>query len=175
MDYFGGSKKACLLCESFLQALARPVTTRGRHGICYPAWGVPPSTSPGTAAALNKLDKMLVSRVKSHLADSARFGKHLVAPAVHQSTVASAYSDLDVVQGLHLHHQIEAAQSARKAEQKLRVMRNIQQGHKSQPLFLDPVLPESQQYASCVMCNHRPASLCNRCRSCYYCSKECQE
>lgn len=49
------------------------------------------------------------------------------------------------------------------------------QGHKSKPLSLDPELPDSQQYASCVMCNHRPANLCERCKSCYYCTKECQE
>ena len=124
LDYFGCSKKACLLCESFLQALARPVATRGRHGICYPAWGVPPSTSLGTVTALEELDKMLVSRVKSHLADSVRIDKRLVVPAVHQSTVASAYSDSEAVQGLH--RRAEAAESARKAEQKLREMRNIQ-------------------------------------------------
>jgi hypothetical protein len=124
LDYLGCSKKACLLCESFLEALARPVATRGRHGICYPAWGVPSSTSLGTMAALEALDKMLVSRVKSHLADSVRIDKRLIVPAVHQSTVASAYSNSEVVHGLH--RRAEAAESARKAEQKLREMRNIQ-------------------------------------------------
>lgn len=124
LDYFGCSKKACLLCESFLGALARPVATRGRHGICYPAWGVPPSTSLGTMTALEELDKMLVSRVKSHLVDSVRVDKRLIVPAVHQSTVASAYSDSEAVQGLH--RRAEAAESVRKAEQKLREMRNIQ-------------------------------------------------
>jgi hypothetical protein len=124
LAYFGCSKKACLLCESFLQALARPVGTRGRHGICYPAWGIPPSTSPGTAAALEKLDNMLVSRVKNHLADSARLDKRLVAPAMRQSTVGSAYSNSEVDQGLH--RQAEAAETARKAEERLRTMRYIQ-------------------------------------------------
>lgn len=33
LDYFGCSKKVCLLCESFLQALARPLATRGRHPV----------------------------------------------------------------------------------------------------------------------------------------------
>jgi hypothetical protein len=124
LDYFGCSKKACLLCESFLEALARPVAIRGRHGICYPAWGVPSSTSLGTMTALEALDKMLVSRVKSHLADSVRIDKRLIVPAVHQSTVASAYSDWEAVQGIY--RRAEATQSARKAEQKLREMRNIQ-------------------------------------------------
>jgi len=124
LDYFGCSKKICLLCESFLQAFARPIATRGRHGVCYPAWGIPPLASPETAAALEKLDKMLVSRVKSHLANSARFGQRLVAPAVHQSTVASVYTDAEVVRGLH--GRVETTESARRAEEKLRVLRSIQ-------------------------------------------------
>jgi len=123
LDYFGCSKKACLLCESFLQALARPVAMRGRHGICYAAWGLPPSSSLGTVAALKDLEKMLVSRIRSHLADSGRIDKRLVVPAVHQSTVTSAHSG-SVVQGLH--QGAMAAESTRQSELKLREIRNIQ-------------------------------------------------
>ncbi len=65
--YFGYSKKACLLCDSFLQSLPSPIATRGRHGICYPAWGVPPLRSVGAEAALKELEKMLVSRIKTDL------------------------------------------------------------------------------------------------------------
>jgi hypothetical protein len=65
--YFGCSKKACLLYDDFLQSLPNPIATRGRHGICYPAWGVPPSRSVGAEAALKELEKMLVSRIKTDL------------------------------------------------------------------------------------------------------------
>ncbi|KAK3369844.1 hypothetical protein B0H63DRAFT_514109 [Podospora didyma] len=117
-------KKACLLCKSFLEALARPVATRGRR-ICYPAWGVPPPTSPGTVTALEELGKMLVSRVKSHLADSVRIGKRLVVPAVHQSTILE------------------------KRPLKPTLNSSKRQGYKAKSLHLDPELPDAQQYASC--------------------------
>ncbi|KAI8623618.1 hypothetical protein F5Y19DRAFT_492466 [Xylariaceae sp. FL1651] len=154
LNYFGCSKKACLLCESFLQALPRPVATRGRHGICYAAWGVPPSRSIGTMAALKELEEMLISRTR-----------------MNQSTVASAYSD-SIVQDLL--QRAERAESAKQAETALRERRHIQQGHNSTTQALDPSLPESKQ-ASCVMCNKRPATLCKQCRSCNYCSRKCQE
>ena len=38
LSYFGCSKKSCLLCKTFLQALPSPIATRGSHRICYPAW-----------------------------------------------------------------------------------------------------------------------------------------
>ena len=35
LNYFGCSKKTCLLCETFLGALPSPIATRGRHGVCH--------------------------------------------------------------------------------------------------------------------------------------------
>ena len=67
LDYFGCSKKSCFLCEIFLQSLPSPVRTRGRHGNCYPAWGIPCPTSSETAVALDRLKDVLVSRIKGHL------------------------------------------------------------------------------------------------------------
>ncbi|RYP51167.1 hypothetical protein DL768_003435 [Monosporascus sp. mg162] len=123
LNYFGCSKKACLLCESFLQALPRPVATRGRHGICYAAWGVPPSRSTGTTAALKELEKMLIFRARSHVLNQKPINKKLIAPAVNQSTVASACSD-SVIQDLLQRE--ERAESAKKAEKRLRERRHIQ-------------------------------------------------
>lgn len=123
LNYFGCSKKSCLLCKTFLQALPRPVATRGRHGICYVAWGIPPSRSTGTTAALEELEKMLIFRARSHLLDQNLINRRLVAPAVKQSTVASAYSD-SIVQDLLQRE--ERAESAKKVETTLREKRHIQ-------------------------------------------------
>jgi hypothetical protein len=47
------------------------------------------------------------------------------------------------------------------------------------PLFIDPRSLEENQSSSnasadCVICTSKPTSLCTRCRSINYCSKECQ-
>lgn len=63
-DYFGCSKKTCFLCEVFLKATSHPISSRGRHGICYPAWGVPFSKSNEVAAALLECERVLVSRIE---------------------------------------------------------------------------------------------------------------
>ena len=67
IDYFGCSKKTCFLCEVFLRATSHPISTRGRHGVCYPAWGVPFSKSTEAAAALLELERVLVSRIDMQL------------------------------------------------------------------------------------------------------------
>ena len=97
IDYFGSSKKSCFLCEYFLRSLPSPVGTRGRHGICYPAWGIPCPTSPETAVALDRLKDILVSRIKSQLQNKRRL---LLAP-VPQSTLVRDFSD-SVLQRLTL-------------------------------------------------------------------------
>jgi hypothetical protein len=62
-DYFGCSKKTCLLCETFLKGLPRPIVTRGRHGICYPAWGLPCSTSDAMNVGVNALETDMLLRI----------------------------------------------------------------------------------------------------------------
>lgn len=87
LDYFGCSKKSCLLCEGFLQALSRPISTRGRHGICYPAWAVPFTRSQDIMVALQQLEKTLVYRIEMHMkGQPATF-----LDQVPQSTIASDF------------------------------------------------------------------------------------
>ena len=43
------------------------------------------------------------------------------------------------------------------------------------PPLLDAFAPSFQPEDSCVMCNKTQAKLCTRCRSCYYCSSNCQK
>lgn len=88
LDYFGCSKKSCLLCETFLRALPNPIDTRGRHGVCYPAWGVPVSNSAGIQDTIKELGKSLVARIRELLN-----GKNL-GDNVKQSEMVSGFSVL---------------------------------------------------------------------------------
>lgn len=108
LDYFGCSKKACLLCDTFLQSLLNPISTRGRHGICYAAWGVPQSESFVAKVALEKLESFLVSRIKKQL-DSDKIGS---MPAVPQSTFVSELSYLTLEDQLQRETDIKKAKQA---------------------------------------------------------------
>jgi hypothetical protein len=72
LDYFGCSKKTCLLCETVLRALPNQVSTRGRHGVCYPAWGVPDSTADTVHLAVQRLESSLVDRIRGFLDNLVR-------------------------------------------------------------------------------------------------------
>ena len=120
--YFGCSKKACLLCETFLRALPNPIETRGRHGICYPAWGSPAMKSVGAETAFKGLKRTLVSRIKSLLSTSIREQKAYFQPPVPQSMPVSDFSALalqDLINGK------ERIESSKKAEMELREKRLI--------------------------------------------------
>lgn len=98
IPYFGCSKKSCLLCEVFLRCLPQPISTRGRHGVCYPAWGVPSSNSNWNNA-LRSLENMLVTRCKALMESTAQVKKALFTQAVPQSTLVSSFSEM-TLQGL---------------------------------------------------------------------------
>jgi OTT_1508-like deaminase len=89
LDYFGCSKRTCLLCEAFLSALPCPIATRGRHGICYPAWAMPRSSSE---VAVEQLEKSLVARIRRFLNDLMHHGQKSLAANVMQSDMVSDFS-----------------------------------------------------------------------------------
>jgi hypothetical protein len=74
-------------------------------------------------AALKELEETLIFRARSHLLDKKLINRRLIAPAVNQSTVASAYSD-SIVQ--ELLQREERAESAKQEETTLRERRHIQ-------------------------------------------------
>lgn len=92
LDYFGCSKKACLLCETFLGALPSPIATRGRHGVCYPAWGIPTSDSATVKVAIERLEKSLVARIRGLLNDLMHPEQKIFAAEVKQSDMVSEFS-----------------------------------------------------------------------------------
>ena len=96
--YFGCSKKTCLLCATFLQALPAPISTRGRHGVCYPAWGIPWSKSAGSKTALRLMEKALVVRIKNFMDSPAQIRKAFFEPAAPQSSFVSDFPSQDQLQ-----------------------------------------------------------------------------
>lgn len=98
-DYFGCSKKTCLLCETFLKGLPRPIVTRGRHGICYPAWGLPCSTSNATYVGIKALENDLLFRI-----DQGSYSAN-----VPQSSIVSDFSRLTIEDWQRREQSIELA------------------------------------------------------------------
>lgn len=112
LPYIGCSKKTCLLCSGFLYGLPDPIGTRGRHGICYPAWCAPTSESKATKTALAELEKTLVIHARAYI--DSRLGRKPnspVHPAVAQSSLVSSIPDsAERVGNLDLASRAEKAQ-----------------------------------------------------------------
>jgi hypothetical protein len=79
IDYFGCSKKSCLVCETFLNALLSPITIRGGHEIYYPAWGVPCSDS-GTIDICRSQELPTPGTFQSYPSPSSRIFSHRNPP-----------------------------------------------------------------------------------------------
>lgn len=94
LDYFGCSKRTCLLCETTLGALPNPIATRGRHGVCYPAWAIPSSNSEAVKMAVERLEKSLVARIRENLNNSIHPTQKMIVPNVMQSDMVSEFSHL---------------------------------------------------------------------------------
>jgi len=64
MDYLGCSKNACLLCEAYLLRSPIRLRVRGRHGGCYPLWGIPRLQFKNTERILTELADILIQRIQ---------------------------------------------------------------------------------------------------------------
>jgi len=85
LDYIGCSKKACLLCEAFLQIAPLRPRIRGRHGGCYPTWGVSPAHLGRLNGRLTHLSKLLKQRILEQLVSR-------VVSQIPQSTIVLGIS-----------------------------------------------------------------------------------
>ena len=92
LDYIGCSKKACLLCEAFLQVSPQKFRVRGRHGGCYPAWGLSEFYLKPLYSTLNTLNQLLKQRIIELL----KTGSSALGQAVPQSTLVSDFNSLDL-------------------------------------------------------------------------------
>lgn len=84
LDYFGCSKRTCLLCEALMDLQSPPIRSRGRHGICYPDWGIAHSMFTESSSILERLEQDFVGRIRGSVA-----GEGYKIPNVPQSTVVS--------------------------------------------------------------------------------------
>ena len=92
LDYIGCSKKACLLCEAFLQLSPQKFRVRGRHGGCYPAWGLSEAHLKPLSSTLGYLSQLLKQRIVELL----KKGSTTLGQAVPQSTIVSDFNNLDL-------------------------------------------------------------------------------
>ncbi|KAJ5764911.1 hypothetical protein N7520_004470 [Penicillium odoratum] len=174
LNYFGCSKKTCLLCETFLGALPSPISTRGRHGVCYPAWAVPSSNSDAIEATLGRVESSLIARIQEFVADLMHPTQKSLAVHVNvkQSGLVSDFSHFTV-------------EDWRQREQALRFFKDKQTIRHKDQLILEGFTPttESRYHPlenfelkdCCVMCNKSPGIKCAQCGSTYYCSGDCRE
>ncbi|KAJ5654960.1 hypothetical protein N7490_001963 [Penicillium lividum] len=171
-NYFGSSKKSCLLCETFLGALPSPIATRGRHGVCYPAWGVPGSDSGTVMVAVKRLERSLVARIRGLLEDLKHPKQKSLAANVMQSDMVSDFSHLTL-------------EEWQQREQHEWLFENNETDRNNNRLIVEGITPTTQsKYRPlenfepkdcCVMCNKSPGVQCAQCRSTYYCSRSCEK
>ena len=67
LAYFGCSKKACYLCESFLALSPFKIRTRGRHGMCHPQWALQPDNTGSIRQRLKALCEMIKKKIRARL------------------------------------------------------------------------------------------------------------
>ncbi|KAF3397907.1 hypothetical protein F1880_006246 [Penicillium rolfsii] len=170
LDYFGCSKKTCLLCETVLRALPTPIATRGRHGICYPAWAVPDSKSGDVQVAVQRLEKGLVARIQRVVSDLTEPKQRGQALNIVQSDLVSDFSRFTL-------------EELQRREQHVSLFEDEQMIKQGDLLKMEGIVPATESrydpvenfepQNSCVMCNKIPATQCAQCRSIFYCSADC--
>ncbi|PWY84008.1 hypothetical protein BO83DRAFT_413530 [Aspergillus eucalypticola CBS 122712] len=172
LQYYGCSKKACLLCETFLAAMHNPIETRGRHGVCYPAWGVPCLSSDAIYLAATELGNNLVNRIRDSFNRTIRPGATTALPKVMQSDFVSDFSKLTLEEWRQRQKIVDIARAEQTTNwTKLQLIEG-----KGQDLHTRTrPRPKFEPDNCCVMCNKAPARRCGRCRSTHYCSKDCQK
>ncbi|PYH28405.1 uncharacterized protein BO87DRAFT_420397 [Aspergillus neoniger CBS 115656] len=172
LQYFGCSKKSCLLCETFLAAMHNPIETRGRHCVCYPAWGVPCLISDAVYLAATELGNNLVNRIRGSFNRIIRPGGTAALPDVMQSDFVSDFSKLTLEEWRQRQRMVDLAQAEQSTNwTKLQLIEGKGKGlhTRTRPH------PNFEPDDCCLMCNTTPARPCGRCRSIHYCSKDCQE
>ncbi|KAL4902038.1 hypothetical protein BDW74DRAFT_187033 [Aspergillus multicolor] len=154
LDYFGVSKKSCLLCETFLASLDSPIKTRGRLGLCYPAWGVPCSDSADIRFATTRLAKDLLNRIREFLEEGLQQRATAFLPNVMQSEIVSDCSSLTLKEWHQRRKDLETAKARQAADRtKLLLTEDRALASQTRTCPQQDFLPED----SCVICNKTPA------------------
>ncbi|KAJ5310348.1 uncharacterized protein N7443_002809 [Penicillium atrosanguineum] len=172
LSYFGCSKKTCLLCETFLGAFPSSIATRGRHGVCYPAWAVPGSNSGAVEFAIERLEKSLLARIRGILNDLMHPRQKSHAANVMQSGMVSNFSHLTLEEWKQREQDVQRFKDKQTIQRNdLLIIEGITPNTKPKYRPLDNFEPKD----CCVMCNTSPGIQCVQCRSTYYCSRDCKK
>lgn len=67
LDYFGCSKRTCLLCEALMRTHSPIILSRGRHGVCFPDWGIPHPLFVNSPSILITLEHYFVERIRHYV------------------------------------------------------------------------------------------------------------
>jgi TfoX/Sxy family transcriptional regulator of competence genes len=92
LPYFGCSKKACFLCDSFLFISPLQPRMRGRHGRCHPRWGIQPRTWEALRPRLIELRDV----IKAHVLKILRADTKPDRVMIQQSSIRSEIKSKDV-------------------------------------------------------------------------------
>lgn len=124
--YFGCSKKACFLCDSFLALSPLKPRVRGRHGQCHPSWGVPALNFDTLHLRLRELCEVVKQKIKV-----------LIQPGPRPTTIpvqqSSAVSELKSADVLEIRRQNENREIADKRGQEYRDRTQILYSHPNGP------------------------------------------
>lgn len=113
LAYFGCSKKACFLCDSFLAMSPLKARTRGRHGMCHPLWGVQPCDSETICLRLKKLCGVVKQKIRVLLEPGPR-------PSTIPMQQSSAVSELKSADMVEIRRQSENREMADRSGQEFR-------------------------------------------------------
>jgi hypothetical protein len=94
LAYFGCSKKACFLCDSFLTLSLLKPRVRGRHGVCHPNWAVPLESTESITTS-DRLTE-LCSIIKEQIVSLLQPGYCLAPNIIHQSSAVSELKTADM-------------------------------------------------------------------------------
>lgn len=64
LNYFGCSKRSCLLCDAATKLSPDQIRMRGSHGKCYPLWGIPRALQSSQRDEMMFLRDLLVTRIR---------------------------------------------------------------------------------------------------------------
>jgi hypothetical protein len=92
LPYFGCSKKACFLCDSFLSVSPLQPRVRGRHGRCHPRWGMQPRSWEALRPRLIELRDI----IKAHIIKILKAETEPDRMMIQQSSIRSELKSEDV-------------------------------------------------------------------------------
>jgi hypothetical protein len=98
LQYFGCSKKACFLCDRFLSLSPLKPRVRGRHGVCYPTWAVPPRLAESSTMRerLNERLNELCNTIKGQIIRLLQTSSRPERVIVPQSSAVSELGTVDM-------------------------------------------------------------------------------